>query len=77
MSIKDYILNNFKNDNKDSIKEAIIPMNIEKPKAPNMPAPSMGVGAAPAMGSVPVGDPMVGAGNFNGIAEAAAEDMPF
>ena len=23
MSIKDYILNNFKNDNKDSIKEAI------------------------------------------------------
>lgn len=61
----------------DSVKEAIIPMNIEKAKAPNMPTPGMGGVAAPAMGGVPVVDPMVGAGNFNGIATEAAEDMPF
>ena len=61
----------------DSIKEAIIPMNVEKAKAPNMPTPGMGSIAAPAMGGVPVVDPMVGAGNFNGIATEAAEDMPF
>ena len=61
----------------DSIKEAIIPMNVEKAKAPNMPTPSMGGVAAPAMGGVPVVDPMVGAGNFNGIATEAADDMPF
>ena len=61
----------------DSIKEAIIPMNVEKAKAPNMPTPGMGGVAAPAMGGVPVVDPMVGAGNFNGIATEAAEDMPF
>lgn len=61
----------------DSVKEAIIPMNVEKAKAPNMPAPGMGGVAAPAMGGVPVVDPMVGAGNFNGIATEAADDMPF
>lgn len=61
----------------DSIKEAIIPMNVEKAKVPNMPTPGMGGIAAPAMGGVPVVDPMVGAGNFNGIATEAAEDMPF
>lgn len=61
----------------DSVKEAIIPMNIEKPKQPNMPAPVMAAGMAPAMGGVPVTDPMVGAGNFEGIATEAAEDMPF
>ena len=61
----------------DSVKEAIIPMNIEKAKAPNMPTPGMGGVAAPAMGGVPVVDPMVGAGNFNGIATEAADDMPF
>lgn len=61
----------------DSVKEVIIPMNVEKAKTPNMPAPGMGGVAAPAMSGVPVVDPMVGAGNFNGIAEAAAEDMPF
>ena len=31
----------------DSIKEAIIPMNVEKAKAPNMPTPGMGGVAAP------------------------------
>ena len=61
----------------DSVKEAIIPMNVEKTKAPNMPAPGMGGGAAPAIGNIPVVDPMVGAGNFNGIATEAADDMPF
>ena len=61
----------------DSIKEAIIPMNVEKAKAPNMPTPGMGGVAAPAMGGVPVVDPMVGVGNFNGIATEAADDMPF
>lgn len=61
----------------DAVKEAILPMNIEKPKAPNMPAPGMGVGAAPAMGGVPVGDPMVANNPYGGISEAAAEDMPF
>lgn len=61
----------------DSVKEAIIPMNIEKPKQPNMPAPGMAAGMAPAMGGVPVTDPMVGAGNFGGITTEAAEDMPF
>lgn len=63
----------------DAVKEAILPMNIEKPKAPNMPTPGMSAGMAPAMGGVPVGDTMagIGAGNFGGIAGEAAEDMPF
>lgn len=65
----------------DAVKECIIPMNIEKPKAPNMPVPGMGMGSAPAMGGVPLGGPtaggMVDANSFGGIAEAAAEDMPF
>lgn len=59
----------------DSVKEAIIPMNIEKAKTPNMPVPNTGINSA--MGGVPVVDPMVGAGNFAGIATEAAEDMPF
>ena len=63
----------------DAVKESILPMNIEKPKAPNMPAPGMSAGMAPAMGGVPVSDTMVGAGNgFNAnIGVEAAEDMPF
>lgn len=60
----------------DSVKEAIIPMNVEKAKAPNMPTPGTGAMAA-GMGSVPVVDPMVGGGNFAGIATEAADDMPF
>lgn len=61
----------------DNIKEAIIPMNIEKPKTPNMPAPGM-AGMAPAMGGVPVCDPMVGANaGFDSIAMEAADDTPF
>ena len=50
-------------------------MNIEKAKTPNMPVPNAGINSA--MGGVPVVDPMVGAGNFAGIATEAAEDMPF
>lgn len=63
----------------DAVKEAILPMNIEKTKAPNMPAPGMSAGMAPAMGGVPVSDTMSGMGttNFGGIATEAAEDMPF
>lgn len=60
----------------DSVKEAIIPMNVEKAKAPNMPTPGTGAMAA-GMGGVPVVDPMVGGGNFAGIAGEAADDMPF
>lgn len=62
----------------DSVKEAIIPMNVEKAKAPNMPTPGAGAMTA-GMGGVPVVDPMVGGGNgFNAnIGIEAAEDMPF
>lgn len=60
----------------DSVKEAIIPMNIEKPKTPNMPANPMGV--APVIGAnVPVGDPIMGNTGFGNIAAEAAEDVPF
>ena len=51
-------------------------MNVEKAKAPNMPTPGTGAMAA-GMGGVPVVDPMVGGGNFAGIATEAADDMPF
>lgn len=63
----------------NSVKEAIIPMRIEKPKAPNMPAPGISGATAPAMGGIPVGDTMMGVGNgFNtGISAEAMEDMPF
>lgn len=64
----------------DAVKEAILPMNIEKPKAPNMPAPGMSAGMAPAMGGVPVGDPIGGINanaGFGSITEAAGDDMPF
>ena len=65
----------------DAVKECIIPMNIEKPKTPNMPTPGMGMSSAPAMGGVPVGGPMAGRMNdmnpLGGIATEAAEDMPF
>lgn len=61
----------------NSVKEVIYPMNIEKPKAPNMPMPNTMGGTSPIMGGVPVGDPMVDASNMNNIANAASEDMPF
>lgn len=61
----------------NSINEAIIPMNIEKPKTPNMPTSAMG-GSAPIMGGVPVMDTMLGGGtNYGEINAAAEEDMPF
>lgn len=61
----------------DAIKEAILPMNIEKPKAPNMPVPGMNNNMGSMMGGVPVADTMSGANSFGGISEAASEDMPF
>lgn len=61
----------------DSVKESIIPMNVEKAKAPNMPGLNTGVaGASPMGGGVPV-DPMAGVNNLNNIAVEAADDMPF
>lgn len=62
----------------DSVKESIIPMNVEKAKAPNMPGLNAGVaGASPMGGGVPV-DPMAGMNNLNNIAmEASVDDMPF
>jgi len=55
----------------DAVKEAIIPMNIEKAKAPNMG------GGVPAMGSPMMGG-MPGMGDsFGSINADAAEDMPF
>lgn len=59
----------------DKIKETIAPMNIEKPKTPNIGGISGNT--APAMGGVPVGDPMMGGMMNAGIAAEAAEDMPF
>lgn len=58
----------------DIVKESIRPMNIEKPKAPNMNGISGNT--APAMGGIPVSDPMMGGMN-NSIAAEAMEDMPF
>lgn len=61
----------------DSVKESIIPMNVEKAKAPNMPVMGNGVaGASPMGGGVPV-DPMAGMNNLNDIAIEASTDMPF
>lgn len=61
----------------DAVKEAIIPMNVEKAKTPNMG----GVMGGPGMGGVPVGDPAT-MGNFNGGFPSAAmpgadDDLPF
>ncbi len=59
----------------DSIKETILPMNIEKPKTPNMPNNIMG--GAPVMGGVPIMNGMNNGVNTAGIASEAAEDLPF
>lgn len=55
----------------NSIREAIIPMNIDKPKAPNMPSPMIGGATVGA----PIADPMMNAGG--NIATEAIDDMPF
>lgn len=61
----------------DSVKEAIIPMNIEKPKTPNMPQPNM-AGAGVNIGVIPTVAPGMGNENsFGNIAVEAAEDVPF
>lgn len=60
----------------NSISEAIIPMNIEKAKAPNAGSPG-GVYGGPGMGGVPVGDPMGGGFGSEDLNNQAADDMPF
>lgn len=59
----------------NSINESIIPMNVEKAKTPNMPTsiPS----TVPAMGSVPVMDPMMSNTPYGNVMTEAGEDLPF
>lgn len=59
----------------DLIKENIRPMNIEKPKTPNMPVPGMGM--SPMGGGVPIGDPMMANPMDADIMAAAVDDNPF
>lgn len=61
----------------DVVKESIIPMNIEKPKTPNLNTRNMGFSTAPVMGGIPVADPMMGGENTSNIGVEAMEDMPF
>ena len=60
----------------NAIKEAIHPMNIEKPKTPNLGIAG-GAGSAPAMGGVSFDANALNAEAFGGIAAEAAQDMPF
>lgn len=60
----------------NAIKEAIHPMNIEKPKTPNLGIAG-GVGSAPTMGGVSFDTNALNAEAFGGIAAEAAQDMPF
>lgn len=70
-----YVKNTIPSIRLDRVKEAIMPMNIEKPKAPNMPNPNaMGMGMA---GGIPVNDPIMGGENYGNIGMEASEDMPF
>lgn len=57
----------------DVVRETIVPMQIEKPKTPNMPTPNMGMGGVP-VADVPVMNNM---GGYDNIGAAAAEDSPF
>lgn len=59
----------------DRIKENIIPMNLEKPKAPNMGTNMMGNNMSPAMGGVPVADGIPN--DMNSMDMIGTEDMPF
>ena len=59
----------------NSISEAIIPMNIEKAKTPNMATAN--IPSAPVMGGVPVSDPMLGPSPYGNVMAEAAEDLPF
>lgn len=58
----------------DVVRETIVPMQIEKPKTPNMPTPNMGMGGVPVT-DIPVMDTM--GGGYGNIGAAAAEDSPF
>lgn len=72
-----FVANNPPSIRLDAVKEAIVPMNVDKPKAPNLGA---GMGG-PGMGGVPVGDPATMAGNFNmgfpAGGGADGDDLPF
>lgn len=70
-----YVKNTIPSIRLDKIKEAIIPMKIEKPKAPNMPNPNA-IGMTMG-GGVPVNDPMLTGTDYLNIGMEAAEDMPF
>ena len=58
----------------DVVRETIVPMQIEKPKTPNMPTPNMGMGGVP-VSDIPVMDTM--GTNYANIGMAAAEESPF
>lgn len=58
----------------DVVRETIVPMQIEKPKTPNMPTPNMGMGGVP-VSDIPVMDNMNA--NYANIGMAAAEESPF
>lgn len=60
----------------NAIRESIIPMNIDKPKTPNMGTPGMGIGA-PAIGGVTIDTNPMSAEAFGGISAEAASDVPF
>lgn len=60
----------------DSIKEAIVPMNIEKAKSPNMNIINTPM-SAPIIGGVPIDNNINDPSNFGNIVAEAAEDMPF
>lgn len=59
----------------NSISEAIIPMNIEKAKTPNMTTAN--IPSAPVIGGVPVTDTMLGPSPYGNVMTEAAEDLPF
>ena len=79
--VERYVQNALPSIKLDAIKECIIPKNIEKAKAPNMPTAGAGVGG-PMAGGIPV-DPMMAGGasglgaGYDAIANEAGDDIPF
>lgn len=57
----------------NTVKESIVPMNIEKPKAPNMPIMQMG---GIAIGNSAVSSPLQN-DNLGGFQGSVEEDLPF
>lgn len=58
------------------VREAIIPMNIDKPKKPNMDAPAIG-NAVIGNAGIPINMGMQDNTDYNAIAMAASDDVPF